>query len=109
MRFLADAQLPPVLGRFLRARGHEAQHVIDIGLARASDQMIWRYAAANGSVLVTKDEDFVVIRAIQSNGPPVVWLRMGNVRKAALLQHIGDVWPDIIAALERGETIIEVA
>jgi predicted nuclease of predicted toxin-antitoxin system len=109
MRFLVDAQLPPALARFPRERGHQAEHVIHIGLARASDPAIWRYAASNGLILVTKDEDFVVIRALEAVGPPVVWLRMGNTRKAALMKHVGAAWPDVIAALQRGETIVEVA
>ena len=37
MKFLVDAQLPPGLARWLVARGHEADHVFDIGLGAASD------------------------------------------------------------------------
>ena len=36
MRFVADAQLPPALARWLVARGHEAEHVCDKGLQAAS-------------------------------------------------------------------------
>jgi predicted nuclease of predicted toxin-antitoxin system len=37
MNFLVDAQLPPGLCRWLEARGHEAIHVFEAGLAAASD------------------------------------------------------------------------
>jgi predicted nuclease of predicted toxin-antitoxin system len=36
MKFLIDAQLPPALCEWLRARGHEADHVADLGMI-ASD------------------------------------------------------------------------
>ena len=42
MRFLVDAQLPPVLARRLRGLGHEAEHVYDIGMQAATDRAIWK-------------------------------------------------------------------
>ncbi len=63
MRFLIDAQLPAALARSIAERGHEAEHVGDVGLARASD------AEATGSVIVTKDEDFARRRALSAAGP----------------------------------------
>jgi len=37
VRCLIDAQLPPALARWLTAEGHDAIHVIDVGLAQAPD------------------------------------------------------------------------
>ncbi len=71
MRFLVDAQLPPALARRLEALGHRAEHVADCGLATASDDLIRNFAADNGAVIVTKDEDFAVWQLLQG-GPPVV-------------------------------------
>ncbi|MDD2894074.1 MAG: DUF5615 family PIN-like protein [Halothiobacillaceae bacterium] len=45
MRFVVDAQLPPVLARFLTENMREdAVHVLDVGLLNASDTAIWTYA-----------------------------------------------------------------
>jgi predicted nuclease of predicted toxin-antitoxin system len=41
MRFLIDAQLPPVLARWIESQGHTAQHVADLQMADASDRAIW--------------------------------------------------------------------
>lgn len=68
MRFLVDAQLPPALARHLVFLGHEASHVADAGLLVARDQEIWRYAEGCDAVLVTKDEDFVTLRALNPTG-----------------------------------------
>ena len=108
MRFLVDAQLPPALARRIAARGHEADHVADRGLASASDDAVRRHAELIGAVIVTKDEDFAV-HHILSSGPAVVWLRLGNTRRAALLDRMERELNAIVAALQRGETLVEVA
>ena len=108
MRFLVDAQLPPALARRIQAQGHEAEHVADRGMASASDGAVRRYADRIGAVIVTKDEDFAV-HHILSAGPAVVWLRMGNTRRSALLRRMDDELEAIVSALQRGETLVEVA
>ena len=107
MRFVVDAQLPPALARRLETLGHTAEHVADRGMASASDHVIRDYAASVGAVIVTKDEDFA-IRGLLTEGPAIVWLRLGNTRRAALLTRMDAELPAIVAALERGETLIEV-
>ena len=107
MRFLVDAQLPPALARRMEAQGHEAEHVADCGLASASDDAIRGYAERVGAVIVTKDEDFAV-HHILSSGPAVVWLRVGNTRRSALLSRMDHELGDILGALQRGDTLVEV-
>ena len=107
MRFLIDAHLPPALARRLEVLGHIAEHVADRGMVSSSDPVIREYATSVGAVIVTKDEDFA-IRRLLAEGPAIVWLRLGNSRRAALLTRIEAELPAIIAALERGETLIEV-
>jgi len=107
LRFLVDAQLPPALARRLEALGHRAEHVVDCGLAAAPDDGIWKHAAGSGAVIVTKDADFAIRRLLQS-GPSVVWLRLGNSRRGALLARVESDLPAIVLALERGETLVEV-
>jgi len=109
MRFLIDAQLPPLLAQHLVSVGHQAEHTADVGLASSDDRDIWQYAVANAAIIVTKDEDFVTIRALAESGPPVVWIRIGSTTKSELLKRFTQAWPRVTAALERGETVIEIA
>jgi predicted nuclease of predicted toxin-antitoxin system len=109
MRFLVDAQLPPALARWLAAKGHEAEHVADIGLGGAQDKAIWNYAARVGAVIVSKDEDFAQQKFFDKGGPPVVWIRLPNTRKRELLLWFEPMLPRMIEALERGEPLIEIA
>lgn len=108
MRFLVDAQLPPALARWIVSQGHEAEHVADCGLDTASDAAIWDYAAAAGAVIVTKDEDFAQRKIVEGQGPRVAWLRLPNTRRRDLLAAFAKLLPLLLAALERGEELIEI-
>ncbi len=108
MRFLVDAQLPPALARWLVERGHEATHVFDLEMDRASDLEIWHLAAARGAVVVTKDEDFVTLRLTLGAGPSILWIRMGNTRRNELLTRLEPLLTAVVNGFEQGETIIEI-
>ena len=61
MTFLVDNQLPAALARFLVSRGVECQHVLDVGLAGATDAEIWAHASRNDCVGFNKDADFLYL------------------------------------------------
>jgi predicted nuclease of predicted toxin-antitoxin system len=105
MRFLVDAQLPPALCRWLEARGHVADHVADIGLLAASDADIARTAEATGAILVSKDEDFVILR--MPDRFALLWLRCGNATNWALTIWLEARWERIEALLKAGERMVE--
>ena len=109
MRFVVDAQLPPALSAWLVAQGHEAVHVFNLHMARASDSAIWQHARETSAVIVTKDEDFAVLAQLAAPGPPVIWIRVGNTRKAELLSRVASMWPRVVEALSRGESLVELA
>ena len=108
MRFLIDAQLPPALAVWLVSQRHEAVHVFDVGLVSAEDPGIWAFAVSSQAILVTKDEDFLTIRAMSANGPAVVWLRIGNATNRVLIDWFAKRFATILAALASGEGIVEV-
>ena len=109
MRFVVDAQLPPALARWLSAKGHVAEHVCDFGREGTTDEEIWQHALATKAAIVTKDEDFVVRAMRDPVGAPVVWIRVGNTRRAALLDWFGRILPDLLKAIERGDRVVEVS
>lgn len=110
MRFIVDAQLPPALARLLADHGHTAEHVVDVGLRDADDSQIWNYALENEAAIVTKDED-VPHRLSQSKVAPkpvIVWLRVGNTGRRALLSWFGPLIPSIETLIQNGDCLIEV-
>ncbi|MFT4187968.1 MAG: DUF5615 family PIN-like protein [Aeromicrobium sp.] len=108
MRFLVDAQLPPALAKLLRDRGHEADHVTDIAPGDTPDHDLWLYALRNQAVIVTKDEDFSLMFAMRGDAPAVVWVRIGNTRKAVLLAWFEPLIDQIVELVEQGQRLIEL-
>jgi predicted nuclease of predicted toxin-antitoxin system len=108
VKFLVDNQLPSALAKLLVSKGHDASHVLDLGLDSATDTEIWNYAEANSCVLITKDEDFSR-RASQPNASvQVVWVRRGNCRKTALLSVVDSVFLQLEATLQAGDHLVEI-
>ncbi len=106
MRFLVDAQLPPALAGWLRERGHEAEHVVDIGLVGATDAAIAEHAERVAAVLITKDEDFIALRL--SDRFPLLWLRCGNATNRALVAWLEPRWAEVERLFGAGERVVEV-
>ena len=108
MKFLIDAQLPPGLARWLSEKGHTATDVHDIFLAAAEDPEIWDQALSDGSIIVTKDEDFAARSSRTGHGPIIVWLRIGNATNRNLFQWLEPRWESVMQLLEDRNRLIEV-
>ena len=109
MTLLVDSQLPLALARYLAANGWECAHVQDVGLAAAEDRIIWQYARERGLVIITKDEDFQALANRQRSIPPqVVWVRLGNCRKAVLLGAFSRILPALRVMLAAGDAVVEI-
>jgi predicted nuclease of predicted toxin-antitoxin system len=108
MRFLVDAQLPPSLVELFRKHGQQAAHVFEMLDRDARDGVVWSFATTEGYILLTKDEDFAEWSRLRRPAPPIVWLRIGNVKKAALRSKLEPLLPELLQRLTAGETLIEV-
>jgi predicted nuclease of predicted toxin-antitoxin system len=108
VKFLIDAQLPPLMAQVLRERGYDARHIFEIQRLANRDNEIWQFALDGDWVIVTKDEDFVE-RAVASRGAPrIVWIRWGNLRNRPLLDNVRRAWGAVADKLAAGEDLIEV-
>jgi len=78
VRLLFDHNLSDRLPFRLRDLYVDATHVAMVGLERASDVDVWRYARDHRYTIVTKDADFRDLSVLNGFPPRVVWLRIGN-------------------------------
>jgi predicted nuclease of predicted toxin-antitoxin system len=108
VRFLVDNQWPSALADWLRQQGHDAEHVLAVGLAQGKDTPVWNYAQAHAAVVITKDEDFAEWVRRGRSGPPVVWLRIGNSSRRVLLGWLEPLLPAIVHQLQQGDRLVEV-
>jgi predicted nuclease of predicted toxin-antitoxin system len=84
VKFLLDQNQSPLLVGALVEFGHEAVHVRDLGMSRASDTEILAFAHREGLVILSSDTDFGELLA-RSNAalPSVVLFRRQGERRAA--------------------------
>ena len=106
MKFLVDNQLPAALARWLAAQGADAVHVLDLGLDAAPDVAIWSHAAAEGRIVVSKDEDFFHLANRPGDSSSLLWVRLGNCRTDALLARFASAWAGIEQSFAGGHRIV---
>ncbi len=101
---LFDENLSPRLIAALSDLYPGSTHVEDCGLISAPDDDVWRFAAENGIIIVTKDSDFSERSVVEGWPPKVIWLRIGNcttVRvQTALQDHAEEIRAFVASELE---------
>lgn len=108
MNFVVDAQLPPALADWLKAQGHQADHVSQLLALDAPDNAIWTLARRQGRIILTKDRDFALWASDRRGGPQIVWLRLGNATRRVLIDWLEPRWPQIQLRLSEGVHLVEV-
>lgn len=84
MRFLLDQNLSPLLVELLAHLGHDAVHVRQLGMSRASDAEIMATARDDNRVVVSGDTDFGELLArTNAASPSLVLFRRQGQRRAA--------------------------
>lgn len=58
MRFLVDENLPIDVPELLERLGHDVVYLPQSGHRGTSDEQVWRLAASEGRIVVTRDLDF---------------------------------------------------
>ena len=78
MKLLFDQNISHLLLRDIATAFPDSQHVAYVNLTKEDDEVIWKYAADNGFVIVTKDSDFFHRALLRGHPPKVIHLRVGN-------------------------------
>ena len=101
MKFLIDAQLPQRLARWLRSKGHDAVHTLDLPAGnRTTDAAINELSLSEQRIVVTKDGDFVDTFLLSQAPYRLLLISAGNISNPDLLTLIGENLEDIISAFE---------
>ncbi len=103
MKFLIDNNLSPLLAEGLKAAGHDAAHLRDLGMQAASDPAVLQRAQLDERVLVSADTDFGgLLSRSRATGPSVLLIRRLAGRRAAeqsaiILANLDQVAEDLTA------------
>lgn len=59
-------------------------------------------------MLVTKDEDFPDMILLDTPGPAIVWVRVGNTRRRALLEWFEPLIDQVVELVDAGNRLVEL-
>jgi predicted nuclease of predicted toxin-antitoxin system len=92
MRLLLDQNMSASLADVLRARGYDAVHTREVGLATAEDETILDWCRAEHRTVITMDADFHALLATSSAlTPSVIRVRIEGLpdeQMAALIDQL---------------------
>ena len=108
MNFIVDNALSPVISREPRAAGYDAVHVLDYGMAAASDADILARAVAEQRIVISADTDFGTLAIV--GGPNVasiiLFRRETNRRPGAQVMLLLNHLDGLAAVLEAGCIVV---
>jgi len=106
MKLLLDQGLPRSTVRHLAGMGIAAEHVGDLGMARAADWQILDVASERQAVVVTLDADFHALLATShATSPSVVRIRVEGLKGGGLASLLGQVLAVAGAEIEAGAVV----
>ncbi len=106
MKFLIDAQLPPLLKKHLRAEGHDVIHTEDLPDKEfTTDNYLRKIADTEDRILITKDEDFVETCLLKNSPNKLLWITTGNIINTKLLELFNKNINQIINGFENNRFI----
>jgi predicted nuclease of predicted toxin-antitoxin system len=111
MNFWLNAQLPPNLAKWLTDTfSVNAVTLQELGLRDAQDIDIFYAARANGdgTVILTKDRDFIDLVVRLGTPPQILWLTCGNMANRELQRIFTQAFPQALELLQNGESIVEI-
>jgi predicted nuclease of predicted toxin-antitoxin system len=96
VKLLFDQNISRLLLRDISVAFPDSQHVSDFDLTKKDDEIIWRFAAEHGFVIITKDSDFFHMALLRGHPPKVIHLRVGNCNT----QHIRSLLLDNVILID---------
>ena len=89
MKFLLDQNVSPALVGLLADADHLAEHVRDLGMREAPDDVVLAAARDADAVLISSDTDFGELLArSNAKGPSVILLRRQEGRRASKIASL---------------------
>src|SRR6185312_8206632 len=84
--------LSPTLAQWLRSKGHDAVHAVDLGMERAPDADLIERAIADSRVILTADLDYPRLLALANTAEPsLILFRGGDWSEADVISRFAQL------------------
>jgi predicted nuclease of predicted toxin-antitoxin system len=109
MTIWVDAQMSPAVAAWISSNfGVNAVAIRDHGLRDAEDKEIFEAARRENAIVMTKDNDFVLLLDRLGAPPKVIWVTCGNTSNARLKEILTNTLPKALELLKSGEELVEI-
>jgi predicted nuclease of predicted toxin-antitoxin system len=106
MKFIVDAQLPRRLARWLREKGFDTVHTLDLPARnRTDDDDINALSMAENRVVISKDSDFYDRFFEKLEPHKLLFLTTGNIRNDDLIALFDKNLGEIVLALTHSNVV----
>ena len=92
IRYHLDENCNRAVADGLRRRGIDVTTTPEVGLLRASDEEQAAYGLAQDRVILTHEEDFLIIDATGPRHAGIVFCRIGRYRIGEIVQRLALIW-----------------
>ena len=108
LHFLVDAQLPKKLSDFLKNKGHNSVHTLELpDKNTTTDNFIKEKSHKENLILITKDDDFLHSFLIEKKPPRLILVKTGNINNNELID-IFDKGLLAITSLIENHALVEI-
>jgi predicted nuclease of predicted toxin-antitoxin system len=106
-----DAHLSPALAAWINRTytSIEAKSVSSLGLQRANDKTIFEAARKAGTVIMSKDSDFLKLVDQFGVPPQILWITCGNTSNARMREVLEQSLVKAVELLRDGEPVVEIS
>lgn len=106
MKFIVDAQLPKSLSDFLKQKGFDSIHTLDLPEGnKTKDSQIAKLANEEERIVISKDIDFVESFLIKSEPKKLILVRTGNIPNQQLISIFEGNLETIIKMISRSNLL----
>lgn len=109
MTIWVDAQMSPAIAAWMSNNfAVNAVAIRELGLRDADDKEIFEAARRENAIVMTKDNDFVLLLDRLGAPPQVIWVTCGNTSNARMKEILTNTLPKALELLESGEGLVEI-
>ena len=105
VKFLLDENVPLSVLRLLRAKGYETWRPRELGLERAKNSTLARYALDHDMIIITLDEDFLKLSSEKFKDVKVVYVRLHPRRPDIVRRLIEENISEIMQKIKEKQII----